>query len=89
MMMLIAGPAWADRDYDRAQQLRQAGEILPLETILEKLQSEFPGKVLEVELETEHDQVMYEIEILDNKGKVREVKVNAKTGELMQHKREH
>ena len=81
VFLLGASAAFADSDYERAQQLREAGEILPLETILEKLHSSHPGKVLEVELENEHGQVMYEIEILDDTGKVLKIKVNAKTGE--------
>ncbi|MEJ2141066.1 MAG: PepSY domain-containing protein [Gammaproteobacteria bacterium] len=88
VVLLVANPVLADSDYDRAQQLRQVGEILPLETILQKLHTSHPGKVLEVELENEHGQVIYEIEILDNKGKVRKVKVNAKTGELLQQKKD-
>jgi uncharacterized membrane protein YkoI len=84
MVLLVANPAFTDSDYDRAQQLREAGEILPLETILQKLHTSHPGKVLEVELENEHGQVIYEIEILDDNGKVWEIKVNAKTGERLQ-----
>jgi len=83
VFLLVTSAAFADSDYDRAQQLREAGEILPLETILEKLHSSHPGKVLEVELENEHGQVIYEIEILDDTGKVQKIKVNAKTGEQL------
>jgi uncharacterized membrane protein YkoI len=88
LVLLVANSAFADSDYDRAQQLREAGEILPLETILQKLHTRHPGKVLEVELENEHGQVIYEIEILDDKGKVREIKVNAKTGEQLQQEKD-
>ena len=88
LVLLVTNSAFADSDYDRAQQLREAGEILPLETILQKLHTRHPGKVLEVELENEHGQVIYEIEILDDKGKVREIKVNAKTGEQLQQEKD-
>ena len=85
-ILLLANATFADRDYDEARQLRKAGKILPLETILKKLHTRHPGKVLEVELEREHGRVIYEIEILDNRGKVWKLKVNAKTGELLQRK---
>lgn len=88
VILLVANLALADSDYDRAQQLLKAGEILPLETILQKLQTSHPGKVLEVEMENEHGQPIYEIELLDNKGKVWEVKVNAKTGDVLQQKKD-
>jgi uncharacterized membrane protein YkoI len=86
--MLVSYPAFSDNDYEQAQQLREAGEILPLETILEKLHARHPGKVLEVELENEDGHVIYEIEILDNMGKVWKIKVNAKTGEQIQQEKD-
>ncbi|MFT3856466.1 MAG: hypothetical protein QM742_02770 [Aquabacterium sp.] len=45
--------AWADRrdehDQDRARQAVQAGQALPLQTVLGRLASRYPGQVLEVE----------------------------------------
>lgn len=87
-VLLVANPAIADSDYDQAQQLLEAGKILPLETIMQNLRSSHPGKVLEVELENEHGQVIYEIEILDDKGKVKKIKINAKTGKRLQRKKD-
>lgn len=78
----------ADSDYDTARKLQQAGDILPLETILHKLQQTHPGKVLEVELETKHKKVVYEIELLDAQGKVWELKVDARSGEIIKRKEE-
>jgi len=88
MVLFVANQVLADSDYDRAQRLREAGEILPLESILQKLQTRQPGKVLEVELENEHDLLIYEIELLDSNGKVWEVRINAKTGERLQQKKD-
>ena len=47
---------------------------------------QFPGQVLEAELEREHDQVVYEIEISSTTGVVTEVKVDAQSGELLSSK---
>ena len=85
-LLLIAGSVLADSDHDKARQLREAGDILSLEKILQKVQSNHPGKVLEVELETKHDKLVYEIELLDAQGKVWKLKVNPHTGELLQRK---
>ncbi|MGD8484741.1 MAG: PepSY domain-containing protein, partial [Thioalkalispiraceae bacterium] len=71
-LFMSSNLALADSDHEMARQLREAGDILPLETILQKLKATYPGKVLEVELEKEHDKIIYEIELLDNEGKVRE-----------------
>ncbi len=38
-------------DHDRARQALEAGEVLPLRTILDRVEREYPGQVLEVELE--------------------------------------
>lgn len=73
----------ADSDADTAQQLRQSGDILPLETILQKLQTTHPGKVLEVELEEKQSQLFYEIELLDVNGKVWELLVDPRTGAVV------
>jgi len=46
---------WADsdhdHDHDRARDAVQAGQVLPLKTVLERLERHHPGQVLEVELE--------------------------------------
>lgn len=83
--LCLPGPALADNDADTARRLRAAGEILPLETILQRLQSGHPGKVLEVELEKKRDRMIYEIELLDGTGRVRELEVDAQSGELLKH----
>ena len=60
----------------------EQGDILPLETILQKLPPD-SGKVLEVELEHEHGQLVYEIELLNSDGRVKEYLFNAMDGELL------
>jgi uncharacterized membrane protein YkoI len=76
----------ADTDYDTARKLRESGDILPLETILHKLEATNPGKVLEVELENKHGQLIYEIELLDAKGKVWKLRVDPRTGDVLKQK---
>lgn len=87
-MLIGSQPLRAESDYDTARKLREAGDILPLETILHKLEKTHPGKVLEVELETRHDRVLYEIELLDKHGKVWEFKVDPRTGDIVKQKQE-
>jgi uncharacterized membrane protein YkoI len=76
----------ADTDYNQAKKLRDAGEILPLEKILNKLSTKYPGRILEVELEIEDALPLYEIDIIDSKGQVWELIVDARTGEVIQRK---
>jgi len=86
--LAVCQPLLADSDSDTARKLREAGDILPLETILHKLQKSHPGKVLEVELEHKHGHVLYEIELLDRHGKVWELKVDPRTGDIVKQKQE-
>jgi len=80
--------ALADNDHDLARELKQAGDILPLEHILEKVQRLHPGHVLEVELEKQNQRYVYEIETVDKKGSVWEMQFDAKTGVLLNTEKE-
>ncbi len=42
-----------------------------------------PGRILEVELEKKGGRYIYEVELLNNNDEVWEVKLDAKTGELI------
>lgn len=88
VVFICIRPVLADTDYDTARKLREAGDILPLETILHKLNQTHPGKVLEVELEKKHGRVIYEIELLDANGKVWEFKVDPRSGEVLKQEEE-
>lgn len=89
-LMTGAGSAFAEETYQRAKRLKDAGEILPLEKILEKAKRRYPGRVLETEFEESKGRYIYELEILDKEGVVREIKFDARTGDLlkMEKKRE-
>ncbi|VAX13171.1 hypothetical protein MNBD_GAMMA24-1931 [hydrothermal vent metagenome] len=82
---LILAPklALADNDHDLALELKQAGDILPLEKILDKAQQLHPGHVLEVELEKKKLRYIYEIETVDTKGNVWEMRFDARTAKLL------
>lgn len=73
-------------DHDRARQAVQAGQVLPLPAVLERLQREVPGQVLEVELEQERDRWIYEIKLLTPAGQLTKVKLDARTAEVLRIK---
>jgi uncharacterized membrane protein YkoI len=78
-----------DIDHDDAYRMQQAGEILPLESILEKAKRFHDGKVLEVELEKKRGRLVYEIKILDNEGILWEMKLDATDGSMITEEKEH
>lgn len=86
---LTAPAAFAsDDDHDKARRLRETGEILPLETILEHARRAQPGKVLEVELDRERGVYVYELEVLDDAGVVWKLELDARDGAVLKHKRD-
>jgi uncharacterized membrane protein YkoI len=70
-------------DHREARRLMQAGKILPLQTVVESLRGQQAGRILEVELEREAGQYIYEIELLDRFGQVRELHIDAVSGVLL------
>lgn len=83
-----SAPAAAmERDHDRARQALTDGSIMPLSVILAKVQEQYPGQVLEVELESPHRHPrvawIYEIKILSPNGQLSKLKVDARNGEVL------
>jgi uncharacterized membrane protein YkoI len=71
------------RDHTGVREALQRGEVLPLVKILAIANKEVPGDVIEVELEDEREALLYEIKILTSTGRVREVKIDARTGTVV------
>jgi uncharacterized membrane protein YkoI len=72
-----------DRDHDRARAALKAGEVLPLQEVLDKVQRSHPGEVLEVELEREAGRWVYELKLLQGGGRLLRLDVDAKTATVL------
>ncbi|NOZ52266.1 MAG: peptidase [Gammaproteobacteria bacterium] len=85
----ITTNAWAGKyDHDDARRLRDAGDIVSLESIIDAAKTHRQGRIIEVELETKRDKIIYEVEIVDEQGIVWELKFNAQNGQLLEHKKD-
>lgn len=73
----------AGSEHEWARSAVRAGEILPLTRILERLEREFHGQVVEIELERENGLVVYAIELLTPNGHVIELYYDARSGVLV------
>jgi uncharacterized membrane protein YkoI len=82
-LALIATTAGADSDQDRARAAVESGQVLPLKTLLERLERDHPGHLLEVELEEEDGQLRYEVKLLQPDGRLVKLIVDAATGEVI------
>jgi uncharacterized membrane protein YkoI len=76
-----------DLDQDEALRLRQKGVILPLEQLVHTALGRYPGaKLLEADLEEHGGIYIYEVELLTVDGVVREIELNAATGQVLKDK---
>lgn len=88
----VSAPSAADdaHDHDRARQALEAGEVLPLRTILERVEREYPGQVIDVELEHKRrhgdERWVYEIKLLRSGGSLIKLKVDARDGTVIDAK---
>lgn len=85
LAVFVVTPVMADDvSHSEARMLRESGKILPLETIIEKAKTYRKGQVIDTELEREDGMLIYEIEILDEQGRVWELEFDATNGDLLE-----
>jgi uncharacterized membrane protein YkoI len=82
LSLLAAGAVQGD-DHEEAFRLRESREILPLEELMRRLDLGPDARILEIESEFEHGRRVYEIEYLSGNGRIREVLIDARSGEIL------
>lgn len=89
-LMGVSGMSWADADHDRARRALETGAVLPLGTILERIERDHPGQVIDVELDLEKhggvERWVYEIKLLRKGGALVKLEVDARTGVVISRK---
>ena len=87
MMLAMSGTgvsnAADNSDHERARQAVEAGDVLPLRTILDRVEREYPGQVMEVELDREVGEWVYEIRLLRKGGVLMKLKIQARDGTIL------
>ncbi len=88
--LLFSLDASADRklNQDEVLQLVREGKIRPLAELMAQNPKRFAGRLLDVDVEYEHGQLVYEIEVLGKDGKVREFYLNPITGQVLKEELE-
>lgn len=76
-------------DHDRARQALEAGEVLPLRTLLERVEHDYAGQIMEVELERKATGWIYEVKLLKSGGALVKLKMDARTGTVLDSKEKH
>ena len=76
-----------EEDHERARRALEAGEVLPLKTILERVERVYPGQVMDVELEREHEirgeRWIYKVKVLRTSGALVKLKMDARDGTVL------
>ncbi|MEY9884660.1 PepSY domain-containing protein [Bradyrhizobium sp. USDA 329] len=85
--VLLASVPAAASDHDRGapdavRRAVEAGEIKSLADILVSVRGKLPGEVAGVEIEREHGRWIYEFRLVDDKGRLYEAYVDARSGEI-------
>ena len=78
-----SGQARDGHDHDLARRALEAGEVLPLRTILERIEREYPGQVMEVGLERKDERWIYEIKLLRTGGTLVKLRIDARDGAVL------
>lgn len=86
-LMIAAGAEAGDRghatrDQDEIRRAVERGEIRPLTDLLAIVRSKLPGEITGVEIERQNGQWVYEFHVVDGKGRLVDVHVDARTGDI-------
>jgi uncharacterized membrane protein YkoI len=81
LIATLGAPAQG-RDHDEAHHAIERGEVRPLSEIVAALRGKLPGDIVRVEIERENGHWFYEFRTVDTQGRLFEVHVDARTGEV-------
>ena len=76
-----------ERDHELARKALQQGQVLPLRSVLERIERDYQGQVLKVEFERDDGRHIYEIRLLQQDGRMAKLKIDAVDGRVLQIKR--
>ena len=94
LALLLAGGGLAhaddggehEEDHEAARRALEQGRALPLAEIRARVARRFPGEMIDVELERSGGRLVYELKVIGADGRLREVYVDATTGEILRSK---
>lgn len=76
-----------DDDHEMARRALEQGQVLPLRSVLDIVERDYQGHVLEIEFEREDGRFIYEIRLLQNDGRIVKLEVDATDGSVLKARR--
>jgi uncharacterized membrane protein YkoI len=86
LVLTCAAAVMADDDHARARAAREAGLIVSLQAILDRVQADFIGSPVEVELEEDEGPWIYKVKLLTPAGAIVKLDYDARDGRLLRVK---
>jgi uncharacterized membrane protein YkoI len=87
LVLVCAAAVVAGEHHDRAKKAREAGQIVPLQAILDRVQAEFTGSPIEIDLDDDDDgPLIYQIKLLTPAGAIVKLEYDARDGRLLRVK---
>src|SRR3989442_4258343 len=86
LVLACGAAARADDDHARARAAREAGQIVSLQAIVARVQAEFTGSLVAVELEEDDGAWIYKVELLTPAGPIVKLQYDARDGRLLRVK---
>ena len=74
-------------EHERARQALQQGRVLPLASVIAKVEQELQGQVVKIEFDEDDGRYLYEIRLLQRDGRMAKLKVDAVDGRILKIKR--
>jgi uncharacterized membrane protein YkoI len=74
-----------DEDHDAARRAREAGEVLPLAALRDRVAARVGGRVVGVEFERHGGRYLYEFKLIMPDGRLLEAEVDARTGDVLKN----
>ena|SRR5436309_13608058 len=81
-----AATAGAGEDHARARSAYEAGQIVSLQAILNRVQAEFAGSPLEIELDDDDGRFIYKVKLLAPGGAIVKLEYDARDARLLRAK---
>lgn len=88
-LLVLSGPAWSDekgkgkKDESKEVVELAAAAKVTIDQAIKTASEKVPGKVVEGELEKQHDTLVWEVEVVTAESKVMEVHIDAETGAVI------
>jgi|SRR5712691_178856 len=86
--LVLVCAAWvtADDDHARARKAHEAGQIVSLQAILNRVQAEFTGSPVAIELDDDDGPWVYKVKLLTTAGAIVKLEYDARDGRLLKVK---